>query len=62
MNELSIKEEGMIWFALILALVIGSVVGLFTRNLKKALAVGMSTLIVGVLLSFLIVYSGIMGG
>lgn len=52
----------MIWFALILSIVIGSVVGLFTRNLKKALVAGMTTLIVGVLLSFLIVYSGIMGG
>ena len=62
MNELSIKEEGVIWFALILAIVVGSVVGLFTRNLKKALAAGMTTLIVGVLLSFLIIYSGIMGG
>jgi len=52
----------MIWFAIILAIVIGGVVGLFTRNLKKALVVGSITLIVGVLLSFLIVLSGIMGG
>jgi len=52
----------MIWFAIILAVVIGGVVGLFTRNLKKALVVGSATLFVGVLLSFLIVYSGIMGG
>ena len=52
----------MIWFAIILAIVIGGVVGLFTRNLKKALVVGSATLFVGVLLSFLIIYSGIMGG
>jgi hypothetical protein len=52
----------MIWFALILALLITGLVGLLTRNLKKALVVGSVTLIVGVLLSFLIVLSGIMGG
>ena len=52
----------MIWFAIILALVIGGVVGLFTRNLKKALGVGLTTLIAGIIFSFLIIYSGLMGG
>ncbi len=52
----------MLWFALILALVIGGVVGIFTRNLRKALGVGFASLMVGVLLSLLIVYSGILGG
>jgi len=52
----------MIWFALILALVVGSIVGLFTRNLKKGILVGLVTLIVGVFLSLIIVFSGIMGG
>lgn len=51
----------MIWFVIILAIVIGVVVGLFTRNLKKALRVGFSTLVGGVLLS-IIILSGIMGG
>lgn len=52
----------MIWFVIILALLIGGVVGLFTRNLNKALGVGLTILITGIVLSFLIVYSGIMGG
>ena len=52
----------MLWLALILAIIIGSLVGLFTRNLKKALVFGSASLVVGVLLSLLIVLSGIMGG
>ncbi|MFC1997705.1 hypothetical protein ACFLXI_08905 [Chloroflexota bacterium] len=52
----------MIWFAMILAVVIGVVVGIFTRNFKKGLTWGLISLGAGVLLSFLIVYSGIMGG
>lgn len=52
----------MLWFAMILAIIVGGVVGLFTRNLKKALVVGSATLIMGVLLSFLIILSGILGG
>ena len=56
------EELRMVWFVIILALVVGGVVCLFTRNLKKALGVGLATLIAGILLSFLIVFSGIMGG
>ena len=52
----------MIWFAIILALGIGIGVGLFTRNLKKALGVGLTILIAGIVISFLIIYSGFMGG
>lgn len=52
----------MFWFTIILALVVGAGVGLYTRSLKKALAVGLITLGAGVLLSLLIVYSGVMGG
>lgn len=52
----------MIWFVIILALVIGGIVGLFTRNLRKALNVGLTVLVAGIILSLLIVYSGIMGG
>ncbi len=33
----------MLWFAMILAIIVGGVVGLFTRNLKKALVVGSAT-------------------
>lgn len=52
----------MIWFVLILAVVVGAVVALYTRNLKKALGVSLTLFLAGVVLSFLIVYSGIMGG
>ena len=52
----------MIWFALIFAVVIGGLVGLFTRDLKKGLGAGVISLVAGVLLSLVIVYSGIMGG
>ena len=52
----------MLWFALILAIIIAVLVGLFTRNIKKALVFGSASLIIGVSLSLLIIYSGIMGG
>jgi len=52
----------MIWFAIILALVIGSLVGIFTRNLKKAVGVGLIFLVAGIIFSLIVVYSGIMGG
>ena len=52
----------MIWFVIILALVIGGIVGLFTRNLRKSLSIGLTVLVAGIIFSFLIVYSGIMGG
>ena len=52
----------MIWLVIILALVIGGIVGLFTRNLRKALRVGLIILVTGIILSLLIVYSGLMGG
>jgi hypothetical protein len=52
----------MIWFAIILALVIGIVIGLSTRNPRKGLVVGLTILVGGIILSILIVYSGIMGG
>ena len=52
----------MIWFVLILALALGAVVGLFTRNLRKALTVGLATFVVGTALSLLIIFSGAMGG
>jgi len=52
----------MIWFAIILACVVAIVVGVYTRDLKKTLRVGIITLIAGTFLSLLIVYSGVMGG
>ncbi len=52
----------MIWFVIILAVVIGGAVGLLTRNVIKALGVGVTILIAGSVISILIVYSGIMGG
>ena len=52
----------MIWFAIILAVIIGALVGLFTRDLKKALVAGFISLTAGVVLSLAIVYSGLMGG
>jgi hypothetical protein len=52
----------MIWFVIILAVVIGGVVVLLTRNIIKALGVGVAILIAGSLISLLIIYSGILGG
>ena len=52
----------MIWYALILALGAGVLVGIFTRNLRKALKVALVTLLVGVLSSLLIILSGVLGG
>jgi len=52
----------LIWYALILALGAGILVGVFTRDLRKALKVVLGTLLVGVLLSLLIILSGILGG
>ena len=52
----------MIWFAIILALVIATLVALYTRNIKQALVIGFMVLVAGVILSLIIVYSGIMGG
>jgi len=52
----------MIWFVIIIALVIGALFGFFTRNIKKGLRVGLYVLVVGIILSVLIVFSGIMGG
>jgi len=52
----------MIWFVLILAISITILAGLITRSLKKALLFGAISLIIGVLFSFLIIISGIMGG
>jgi hypothetical protein len=52
----------MLWFVLILAISNGVLVALITRNLKKALLFGLASLIIGVLFSLLILFSGIMGG
>ena len=52
----------MLWFVLIMAISNAVLVGLITRNLKKALLFGLASFIIGVLFSFLIVLSGIMGG
>ena len=52
----------MLWFVMILAVVMGSLVGLFTHNLKRALRVGTSILIVGTIVSLLVLLSGILGG
>jgi hypothetical protein len=52
----------MIWFVLILAISNAVLVGLITRNLKKALGFGAASFIIGVLFSLLILFSGILGG
>ncbi len=51
-----------VWFALILALGVGGLVGIFTRNLRKALKFALITLLGGISLSILIILSGILGG
>ena len=52
----------MIWFAIILAVVVGGVVGLLKRSLVQALRAGLITLALGVIVSILILFSGILGG
>ena len=52
----------MIWFALIASLVIGLLTGFYTRSWKKGLIAWMAVFLIGVLLSLVIVYSGLLGG
>ena len=52
----------MIWFAIILAVVVGGVTGLFRRSLVQALRAGLVTLLLGIAVSILVVLSGILGG
>ena len=52
----------MIWYALILALGAGVLVGIFTRDLRKALKVALVTFVAGVVTSVLIILSGVLGG
>jgi uncharacterized protein YqhQ len=52
----------MIWFALILAIAVGSLVGFITRNLRKALRLALLTFIGGIVISILIILSGVLGG
>ncbi|MFC2028920.1 hypothetical protein ACFLTX_03225 [Chloroflexota bacterium] len=52
----------MLWIVIIVALVIGIVAGLISKNPRKGLGVGFTILVAGTILSILIVYSGIMGG
>lgn len=52
----------MIWFAIILAVVVGGGVALISKNAGRGLKAGAVTLVLGVLVSLLIVYSGLMGG
>ncbi|MCK4724659.1 MAG: hypothetical protein KAT29_02600 [Anaerolineales bacterium] len=52
----------MIWFAIILAIIVGVIAGIITRSYRRAVIVFLGTLTFGVLLSLVIVYSGLMGG
>lgn len=52
----------MFWFALILAIVVSLAVGLFTRDITRALRAGLITLGAGVVLSLVLIFSGMMGG
>ena len=52
----------MIWFALILAIIVGVITGIFTRSLRRAVIFLLGTFAFGVVLSLIIVYSGLMGG
>ena len=56
------KGELMIWFVLILAIVFGLAVGIIKRDISKGARAGLIVLVSGIVLSFLIVYSGILGG
>jgi len=52
----------MIWFAIILAIITGVISGILTRSLRRAAIVFLGALALGVVLSLVIVYSGLMGG
>ncbi len=52
----------MIWFAIFASILVGSVFGLVTRDLRRALRAALITLVIGVALALVIVYSGLMGG
>ena len=52
----------MIWFAIILAFIVGVIAGILTRSFRRTVIVFLSTLALGVLLSLVIVFSGLMGG
>lgn len=52
----------MIWFALILAVIVGIITGIFTRSLRRAVIFLLGTFAFGVVLSLIILFSGILGG
>lgn len=52
----------MIWFAIIIAIVFGGIVGLFKQSLLQGVRAGLIALVLGIIASILIVYSGVLGG
>jgi hypothetical protein len=52
----------MLWFAIIISIVYGIGIGLITRSLSRALRAGLIALGLGIIVTFVIIYSGIMGG
>ncbi len=52
----------MIWYVLLLAFIVGGLVGILTADLPKALRAALFTFLGGVVLSLLILLSGILGG
>ena len=52
----------MIWFAIIISVVYAIGIGLTTRSVSRALRAGLLALILGIIVTFVIIYSGIMGG
>ncbi len=52
----------MIWFAAILAVIAGIIAAIFTRSISRAFLVALATFILGVFISLIIVYSGLLGG
>ena len=52
----------MIWFAIILAIIVGVIAGILTRSFRRAVKVFLGTLALGVVLSLVIIFSGLMGG
>lgn len=52
----------MIWFVIFIATVVSIMIGLLTRSVRRALRCGLITLILGVVVVLVIIYSGLMGG
>lgn len=61
-NVFGMVGKVMIWFAAILAVIAGIIAAIFTRSISRAVLVAFATFILGVCMSLIVVYSGLLGG